>query len=132
MEEISNVLLVRNRKLLLGLRSGNRKRFPDCWAAPGGHLETNETPLEAARREMSEELGVVVKELTQLSPIHLSSTTDPIKFHMFAAFEWLGGEPSLKNHEHSKLAWFSFDEARLLQPLALEEYRLSFLELELL
>ncbi|MEH6548071.1 MAG: NUDIX domain-containing protein, partial [Sneathiella sp.] len=95
-------------------------------------LETNETPLEAARREMSEELGVVVNELTQLGPIHFSGATEPIIFHMFAAFEWLGGEPFLKNHEHSKLAWFSFGESRLLQPLALEEYRLSFLELELL
>ena len=31
------------------------------WLPPGGHLEENETPAEAVRREVKEETGIVIK-----------------------------------------------------------------------
>lgn len=44
-KEQSKMLVVYHRKL-------------DKWAAPGGHIELNETPAEAALREIFEETGV--------------------------------------------------------------------------
>jgi 8-oxo-dGTP pyrophosphatase MutT (NUDIX family) len=35
------------------------------WLPPGGHLEANETPPEAARREVLEETGLEIEFLTQ-------------------------------------------------------------------
>lgn len=36
-----------------------------CWLPPGGHLEPNETPPEAARREVREETGLEIEFIEQ-------------------------------------------------------------------
>jgi 8-oxo-dGTP diphosphatase len=38
-------------------RAYDRTLFPGCWDIPGGHLEGEETPLEALAREVYEETG---------------------------------------------------------------------------
>jgi 8-oxo-dGTP diphosphatase len=38
-------------------RSDERKLFPGLWDIPGGHVEPDETPLEALAREVYEETG---------------------------------------------------------------------------
>lgn len=43
----------------------------DDWIPPGGHIEPDETPVEAAIREMKEELAVNIAE-NQLEPFDLS------------------------------------------------------------
>jgi 8-oxo-dGTP diphosphatase len=131
MPEISNVILTRGNNLLLGLRSPFRKNYPDCWAVPGGHLLKNESAEEAAVREIREELGVDVTGLSVLPPINTISSGNEITFHMFATSEWTGGEPKIKNDEHSKLQWFSVDDACQLEPLALSEYKSRFRSLSL-
>ena len=35
----------------------------NCWVFPGGKIETNETPLEAAKREVFEETNLVIEDL---------------------------------------------------------------------
>jgi 8-oxo-dGTP diphosphatase len=50
------VLVVRNNLLLLGKRCG--KHMPGYYAAPGGHLETGESFVQCARREILEETGL--------------------------------------------------------------------------
>jgi hypothetical protein len=35
---------------------------PNCWGLFGGYVEENETPLETAKREMEEELGIKLKK----------------------------------------------------------------------
>lgn len=123
---ISNVILMRGEKLLLGWRGRNRRAYSDCWAVPGGHVESGETPDQAAVREIQEELGVTITDLRQIEPINITNASGPVVFYMFAAWQWLGGEPSMQGDEHSELRWFSVEEACSLDALALDEYRASF------
>lgn len=44
------------------------------WLPPGGHLETNETPAEAARREVFEESGLEIEFLEQ-GPLEISNNS---------------------------------------------------------
>jgi (d)CTP diphosphatase len=50
--------LVERAGLLLLARRGPAERHPGLWELPGGKVEPGETPPEALRRELSEELGV--------------------------------------------------------------------------
>lgn len=53
------VLSKYNGKILL-----SRHKERTTWETQGGHIESNETPLEAAKRELYEESGVVQFEIT--------------------------------------------------------------------
>ena len=35
----------------------------NCWVFPGGKIESNETPLEAAKREVFEETNLIIEDL---------------------------------------------------------------------
>lgn len=57
LERVAGVILVREGAVLLQHRDDIPTiRFPGCWAIFGGHVEAGETPEDAARREVEEEL----------------------------------------------------------------------------
>ena len=60
-----------------------------------------------------------------------NTTSEPITYHMYAVREWRG-EHNIINDEHTELRWFTFEEAKALPDLALEEdYRQLFDSLRL-
>ena len=60
---ISAIALIdKDRKLLLQKRASNKKTEPDKWDLSGaGHIDIDETPEQAAVRELFEETGVKVE-----------------------------------------------------------------------
>ena len=44
-----------------------RHKDRGTWETPGGHIEPGESPLEAARRELFEETGILPRSLVAIS-----------------------------------------------------------------
>ncbi len=55
--------------LYLTLRSGKLRKHAGQFALPGGKLDHEETPEQAARRELSEELGITLDESSVLGTL---------------------------------------------------------------
>ncbi len=117
-------LLVRNGKVLMGLRADWKPAWPNHWDAIGGRLEPCETPLEALVREVGEEVGVTVTSTRLLTEVHnAASANGPDSFSsIFAVLQWSGGEPENTSNEHSELRWFSPTELLTLDRLAGQSY----------
>jgi 8-oxo-dGTP diphosphatase len=97
--------LVHGEELLL-LRGATDKRL---WAGKlngvGGHIETGEDPLASARREVKEETGLVVQELSLRAVVHVGGKTAMPGVILFV---FVGSAPSRKvdpSHEGT-LAWY--------------------------
>ena len=90
--------------LLLKRRSG-AQLGPGLWAFCGGHIERDEVPLAAARRELHEELGATcrVQLLGTISPVPSGKNAPALDIHLFH-WRWMGGSIQL-NHEHSAYSW---------------------------
>ncbi|KAM8826569.1 nucleoside diphosphate-linked moiety X motif 17 isoform 2-T3 [Synchiropus picturatus] len=59
---VSVILQSANHKVLLTRRPAHLRIFPNNWVPPGGHVEPDETLLEAGLRELQEETGVKVAQ----------------------------------------------------------------------
>ena len=75
-----NIILINdNEEILVPKRSSNRKIFPNCYDfSVGGHVNSGEEYIEAAYRELKEELGiknVELQEIAYFSPFKSSSNT---------------------------------------------------------
>jgi 8-oxo-dGTP diphosphatase len=93
------------------------KRHGGLWEFPGGKLEAGESLLDAAQRELAEELGVTAVEVGE----PLLEVADPGS-HFVIAFVPSAIEGAPKCLEHSALAWLPLEELPSL-PLAPSDRR---------
>jgi 8-oxo-dGTP diphosphatase len=94
----------RDDKYLICQRA-QQKRHGGLWEFPGGKLEAGETPFEAARRELTEELAV---RAVSVGP-KLFSVADPgSEFVIEFVPTEIEGEPQCL--EHLDLKWMSIKE----------------------
>ena len=66
MKEVVVALIILNNKILIG-RRGSNVPYSGFYEFPGGKIEENETPEEALKREINEELGIncLIKDFFQ-------------------------------------------------------------------
>ena len=128
MADYACAVLQQQGRILLGLRAPHRRAYANKWDVLGGKVEAGETIEMALVRELGEELGVVPTAWTPLCILHDDSPAarGDGHYHMFLVTGWTGGAPRMCNDEHSRLAWFTADEACALADLALPAYREMF------
>jgi ADP-ribose pyrophosphatase YjhB (NUDIX family) len=109
------VVLRRGDEVLLMLRA-NTGYMDGFWAVPAGHVERGESALEAAVREVREEVGVEIDpaDLVPVTAMHRTGGNgDPIDERVdffFTASKW-SGEPRLMEPEKADaLEWFALDK----------------------
>lgn len=105
------LFLLKNNKILLGKRlnvvGGGEYSFP------GGHLEYGETFKECINRELSEEVGNMLK----YTDLHLLCATNSLKYmpihHVAITFcaKWVSGNPiNMEPNKNESWGWYKLDQ----------------------
>ena len=107
------VLVVKQGKILLGKRRGSHGEGE--YAAPGGHLEHDESFRTCAEREVLEETGLQIGKLRFLRV--LNSMQYAPKHYIDLAFEaeWRSGEPEVREPDKVE-SWGWYDPTNLPSP----------------
>ncbi len=94
----------RDGKFLLGKRAPHKTSAPGYWCPVSGRIEPGETPQEAVRREVREEVGLLVR------PVRVVGEFDTHDGSAVIQWWWVeieAGEAHLANDEHTELRWLT-------------------------
>ncbi len=104
------VFFIKDKKLLL-LKRKNTGWMDGKYTVPAGHLDDNESILDAAVRETKEEAGVTIKKV-DLELVHVMQRKSEYNYidFFFMVKRWTG-KPYLAEEEKSDhIDWFSVDD----------------------
>ena len=82
------------------------------WEFPGGKIRPEEKPVDAARRELAEETGLIGAELEPLVVVVHDYAEAPLRFHVFVAHDPAGDVAMDDQRQH---AWLSLEELLALE-----------------
>ena len=116
---IIDALVLKEDKILLVKRSTKLSKEPGKWAVVGGFVNRDENLLQTVKREVKEETGYSVKDITFLYVMHSPDSPGEdrqnIKFVFFCTALDKEGE---HDWEESEVEWFNLD--KLPEPLAFD------------
>jgi mutator protein MutT len=115
-------LLIQNHQVLAEKRRQTKQVVPGALALPGGHIEAGESPEEALRREIREELDIVPTSIAYVCTL-LHHAQEFRRLHYFVVENWQG---EISNREAETLLWIPLNQARRLDlevdRVAISEY----------
>lgn len=91
------------------------------WEAPAGHIEKDETPEEAARRELVEETGFFPHRLERLAEFYSAPGFCDELMRLFLATELERRRPQPEHDENIEIGFFTLEQA--LDKLSRQEIR---------
>ena len=110
--EVVGAIIVDNGKILCAQR-GPEKSLANFWEFPGGKVEANETPIEALKRELTEELLITVTVEDEM----FESTKHEYDFGIVHLTTFIchleEGQPQLT--EHVAIKWLPVEELDALE-----------------
>ncbi|HWX55721.1 MAG TPA: (deoxy)nucleoside triphosphate pyrophosphohydrolase [Verrucomicrobiae bacterium] len=89
MKLVVAALIVRDSQVLICQRTKNQA-MPLRWEFPGGKVEPGETPVEAMRRELEEELGIRARIGPQIAAVqhtYRNGTSVDLRFYLVQRFD---------------------------------------------
>ncbi|MCX8016136.1 MAG: NUDIX hydrolase [Patescibacteria group bacterium] len=96
----------------------DRKRFPFYWAGVAGHIESRETPKNAAIKEAREEVGLKVRKLKLLikkRKFYKNHCRRGSKSHYWWVFKaGFTGSVRVRKEEVKRYRWFTPEEIKKL------------------
>ncbi|WP_415871200.1 NUDIX domain-containing protein [Acinetobacter pittii] len=103
--DVAIAILIHRGKILVGWREeqqhqGGKHEFP------GGKVEPGETPEEACRREIYEEVGIGLKDWQQFDYIHHEYDDIIVNLHLFHSYV----PDELLNLIHQPWAWYTREQ----------------------
>ena len=112
--KIVTSFITNNDKFLLLKRSDKVKSMKGLWAGVSGIIEKNETPLERAKIEIFEEVGITESNIKLLKSADLIRVESPqYKNHEWEIFPFLFETTNAEiklNWENSEYKWVNADE----------------------
>lgn len=103
-------------EVLIVRRKENRKLFPGKWECGGGQVYAGENFEEAVKRQMTEELGVIVDRVLVFGTYEILTPDLPqkkipgIKFVCFGNQYVNGQGPQIDEKEHDEWKWQSIND----------------------
>jgi A/G-specific adenine glycosylase len=107
-QDIGAALVWRDRRILIARRP-EQGLLGGLWEFPGGKVEAGETPAQAARREVREELGVEAEVVRKADTVEHAYSHFRITLHLYHA-RWLAGGPSVDRTAAESPRWALPDE----------------------
>lgn len=110
-------------KTLFQYRCPDKKLYPNTWdVAVGGHISKGETPMEAAKRELKEELGLNLDnyDIEEIETVKETLTYEDIYSNEFITTYLIYtdidvNELTLQKEEVSDVKWFTKQELKELR-----------------
>ena len=108
----ANVILIKDGKILLLLRSDKSRWMPGVYGPPGGHIDPGESPKQAAVRETYEESGLTVKS-ADLELLVQRTKHDFGMVYYYITDKFVGNGVTL-SYEHKGFSWANWEKIQEL------------------
>ncbi len=108
MIELSGTIIIEDGKIILLYREDEGH-----WEVPGGKVEAEESPTEAAVRETKEEIGISVELRRPFYSGEFQHNEDLFLWHGYLA-EITEGKPGLQEDKFTELKWIGSEELEKL------------------
>ena len=105
----ATVVLFNEESEVLLLRRTNTTFGEGLYSLPGGKIEAGETALEGARREVLEEVGVVLYDLELVHVLDRQGSETEFYIFMFKPVSWEGIPRNCEITKFDHMGWFSLD-----------------------
>ena len=109
------VMIFKNEKILLHKRKGSHGQGE--YAFPGGHLEYMESFENGAKREITEECGIEIKNIRFNYVASVFKYAPKHYVHIGLIADWKKGEPKVLEPEKCEGEWGWYDLNNLPKPM---------------
>ncbi|MCS5422163.1 MULTISPECIES: NUDIX hydrolase [Psychrilyobacter] len=106
-----HLFIIKENKILL-LRRYNTGYEDGNYSVPAGHVDGNETFIEAAIREAKEETGIIIKkeEILPIQVMHRKKSFEERIDYFLETLTWKEEIRNMEPHKCDKLEWFEIDK----------------------